>query len=418
MKRLIVMLAISLVLSLLVVGCNQSTPTATPTEEVEALPSEPAGVSTLAVPLDSIFEPSYDSPPEMTIDQAAIYLATLKTDKGDIVIELFADIAPITVNNFVFLAQEGYYDGTTFHRVLEGFMAQGGDPTGTGSGGPGYVFEDEFAPGMRFDRPGLLAMANAGPGTNGSQFFITYGAAEHLNMLHTIFGEVVEGMDVALALTPRDPSTNPTYEGDTIISVEIEQVEQSRLPEPEPASTEEAIIPVPQEGRPLAELEISQRENLFTGPPEMIIDPAASYRAVVETTQGEIVIELNTAEAPQTVNNFIVLAELGYWDGFPVVYAEPEVFVLTGSPQGQPTSDAGYTIPTEQGLLNVTGAVGFWFRSDLMHTSGSQFYIILSDMSEVFNSLYAPFGLVVEGLDVASQLTVEDTIISITITQN
>jgi cyclophilin family peptidyl-prolyl cis-trans isomerase len=352
----------------------------------------------------------------MTIDQDAIYLATLKTENGDIVIELFADIAPVTVNSFVFLAREGYYDDTTFHRVLEGFMAQGGDPTATGTGGPGYVFEDEFAAGVGFDRPGLLAMANAGPGTNGSQFFITYGAAEHLNMRHTIFGEVVEGMDIAMALTRRDPSANPEFDGDTLITVEIEQVQQSQLPEP--ASTETALIPVPEEGRPLAEIAIAERADLFNGPPEMVIDPTASYRAVVETTQGEIVIELNAAEAPQTVNNFIVLAELGYWDGFPFVFVEPGVFTLTGSPEGQPTSDIGYTIPTEQGLSNVAGAVGFWFRSDLMLTSGSQFYIMLSDMSETFNSLYAPFGLVVEGLEVASQLTTEDTIISIIIPQN
>ena len=116
----------------------------------------------------------YNAPPPMVIDPTKRYTATISTDLGDIVIELFADKAPHTVNNFVFLARDGYYDGVTFHRVIKGFMAQGGDPTGTGSGGPGYRFADEFHPALKHDGPGILSMANAGPGTNGSQFFITY----------------------------------------------------------------------------------------------------------------------------------------------------------------------------------------------------------------------------------------------------
>jgi len=141
----------------------------------------------------------------MVIDPAKRYTATIKTDLGDIVIDLFADKAPQTVNNFVFLAREGFYDGVTFHRVIPGFMAQGGDPTGSGRGGPGYRFEDEFHPDLRHDGPGVLSMANAGPGTNGSQFFITHGPTPHLDDRHTVFGRVVEGMDVVLAIPERDP---------------------------------------------------------------------------------------------------------------------------------------------------------------------------------------------------------------------
>lgn len=164
---------------------------------------------------------SYDAPPPMTIDESKTYLATFKMAKGgEFVVELFADKAPVTVNNFVFLAQQGYYNGTTFHRVLEGFMAQGGDPTGTGTGGPGYQFEDEFSD-LTFDKPGLLAMANAGPNTNGSQFFITYAPTPHLNGLHTIFGEVIEGMDVVNSITLRDPQQNPDFEGDAIETITI-----------------------------------------------------------------------------------------------------------------------------------------------------------------------------------------------------
>jgi cyclophilin family peptidyl-prolyl cis-trans isomerase len=141
----------------------------------------------------------------MVIDPSKRYVATISTDQGDIVIELFADKAPRTVNNFVFLAQDGYFDGVTFHRVIHGFMAQGGDPTGTGRGGPGYRFDDEFHPALRHDQPGILSMANAGPGTNGSQFFITYVPTPHLDGKHTVFGRVIEGMDVVEAIPERDP---------------------------------------------------------------------------------------------------------------------------------------------------------------------------------------------------------------------
>ncbi|MCI0554382.1 MAG: peptidylprolyl isomerase [Anaerolineae bacterium] len=126
---------------------------------------------------------------------------------GKFVIELFADKAPLTVNSFVFLARDGYFDSVTFHRVLEGFMAQGGDPTGTGRGGPGYSFADEFDNSLTFDKPGLLAMANSGPNTNGSQFFITFAPTEWLNNKHTIFGEVIEGMDVVNAITRTEPGS-------------------------------------------------------------------------------------------------------------------------------------------------------------------------------------------------------------------
>ena len=155
--------------------------------------------------LSSMSQMQWSNPPEMTIDSTKSYSATLQTENGDIILQLFATESPFTVNNFVFLARQGYYDGVTFHRVIAGFMAQGGDPTGTGAGGPGYNFDDEVDNDLSFDRQGLLAMANAGPGTNGSQFFITYAPTPHLTGKHTIFGEVIQGMDVALAIPPRDP---------------------------------------------------------------------------------------------------------------------------------------------------------------------------------------------------------------------
>jgi cyclophilin family peptidyl-prolyl cis-trans isomerase len=141
----------------------------------------------------------------MALDPTKNYSAILETDKGQITLQLFADKAPITVNNFVFLARQGYFDGTIFHRVIADFMAQGGDPTGTGRGGPGYQFADEFHPDLRHDKPGVLSMANAGPGTNGSQFFITHVPTPWLDRKHSVFGQVVKGMDVLLAIPPRDP---------------------------------------------------------------------------------------------------------------------------------------------------------------------------------------------------------------------
>jgi cyclophilin family peptidyl-prolyl cis-trans isomerase len=148
----------------------------------------------------------WNTPPEVKIDPQKKYTATLDTDKGLIVLELFADKVPRTVNNFVFLAREGYYDGTIFHRVISDFMAQGGDPTGTGTGGPGYRFADEFHPSLKHNKPGVFSMANAGPGTNGSQFFITHVPTPWLDGKHTIFGQVIQGMDVLLSIPPRDPT--------------------------------------------------------------------------------------------------------------------------------------------------------------------------------------------------------------------
>jgi len=158
----------------------------------------------------------------MTLDTSKTYIATLRTEKGDIVIELAAEKTPITVNNFVNLAQKGYYTDSTFHRVLPGFMAQGGDPTGTGSGGPGYTLEDEFTD-LVHDR-GVISMANTGrPNTGGGQWFITLVPTPHLDGMHAVFGKVVQGMDVVDSLTPRDPGQNPDYEGDKLLEVLIEE---------------------------------------------------------------------------------------------------------------------------------------------------------------------------------------------------
>lgn len=164
----------------------------------------------------------WNTPPAMQIDPQKKYTATLHTEKGNLVLELFADKAPRTVNNFVFLAREGFYDGVIFHRVIANFMAQSGDPTGKGSGGPGYKFADEFHPSLKHDKPGVLSMANAGPNTNGSQFFITHVPTPWLDGKHSVFGQLTQGMDVLLSIPPRDPM-RPEYPGVKILSVTIEE---------------------------------------------------------------------------------------------------------------------------------------------------------------------------------------------------
>ena len=157
---------------------------------------------------------SYSSQPEMTVDADKTYRATIATPRGQIVLDLDPGHAPKTVNNFVTLARDGFYDGLTFHRVIPNFMVQGGDPTGTGSGGPGYKFEDETASNPLKHERGVISMANAGPNTKGSQFFITHAPQPHLNGKHTVFGKVVEGVEVVDAIR----------QGDTMDSVTVEEV--------------------------------------------------------------------------------------------------------------------------------------------------------------------------------------------------
>ncbi len=152
----------------------------------------------------------WSKPPAMQIDLAKSYSATLETSKGTIVIRMSPDYAPVTVNNFVFLAKEGFYDGITFHRVISNFMIQCGDPTGTGRGGPGYRFEDEVKGNPLTHDTCVLSMANAGPNTNGSQFFITHSPQPHLNGMHTVFGKVTSGQDVVNAIRQGDTLTKVT----------------------------------------------------------------------------------------------------------------------------------------------------------------------------------------------------------------
>ncbi len=206
---------------------RQANITGTPTVYLNgSLYSGQRSIEILSAILDLIKlqDRQYTECPPMVIDTSKTYTATLNTEKGDIVIELYDDEAPVAVNSFIFLAREGWFDNVIFHRVLPGFVAQAGDPLGLGYGGPGYAFSNEIAADLSFDSAGVVGMANSGPENNGSQFFITYDSLPDLSGNYTVFGRVIEGMDVAESLTARDPSqAGELPAGDKILSVVIEE---------------------------------------------------------------------------------------------------------------------------------------------------------------------------------------------------
>lgn len=231
LSAVVVLLVLGLVAGVLISragGQSAAAPTAPP-EAPTAAPAVPTAAPAAAAPagtLPTATSYTYDAPPPMSIDPARAYTATIVTPRGDIVVELLPAIAPQTVNNFVFLARENFYNGLTWHRVLPGFMAQGGDPLGDGTGDPGYSIPAEFTDQILFDQPGMVAMARSSdPDSAGSQFFITTAPAPHLNSQYTIFGRVVQGQEIVDSIPLRDPQ-NPAdlgTPGETILGVTISE---------------------------------------------------------------------------------------------------------------------------------------------------------------------------------------------------
>ena len=215
----VVLIVIAVIWIMIASNASQTGSPAASSTGGNAAPTTAATNSNTTAPTVAAMQ--FATPPPMTIDVKKQYFATIKLAKGgQFVVQLYPDKAPIAVNSFVFLANKGYFNGSTFHRVLDGFMAQGGDPTGTGNGGPGYQFANEIND-LKFDKAGVVAMANAGPNTNGSQFFIMFGPYGLQESDYTIFGQVISGMDVVNGITRRDPQTNPTFPGDAIATVTI-----------------------------------------------------------------------------------------------------------------------------------------------------------------------------------------------------
>jgi cyclophilin family peptidyl-prolyl cis-trans isomerase len=371
---------------------------------------------------------TYTSPPPMTIDTDKSYTATFQMEKGgEFTIELYAKEAPLTVNSFVFLARDGYYDGITFHRVLEGFMAQSGDPTGTGSGGPGYTFENEPSPLRRHDTVGTVSMANSGirngRGTNGSQFFITFLPTTFLDgnepdgtpkdcsipgtSCHTVFGRVIEGMDVVNSISLRDPA-RATTPGDAIKTIVITEGKSTSASTPE---TKEPAI------------------KTYSSAPAMTIDTDKSYTATFQMAKGgEFTIELYPKEAPVTVNNFVFLARDGYYDGITFHRVLEGFMAQSGDPTGTGSGGPGYNFDNEPSPLRRHDTVGTVSMANAgvrngLGTNGSQFFITFvpttfldgnepdgtpKDCSVPGTSCHTVFGRVTEGMDVVTKISLRD----------
>ncbi len=364
----------------------------------------------------------FSGPAAKYVQDNTIYIATLVTDKGNIMVELYQD-TPESLNNFVTLALNGFYDGLTFHRVEPGFVIQGGDPLGQGNGGPGYDIPAEI---KHYHPRGALAWARTGDEVNperkssGSQFYITLADTPFLDNQYTVFGYVIEGMDIADKIAV----------GDKIQRVDISKGEVSKLPTPGPTYTPTVaptptITPTPfaptsQEGRPLSEVEVAKRERYYNMPPSMTIDATKKYEATIETDKGNIVIELDPTVASQSVNNFFVLANLGFYDKMPVAYVQPNVYMVVGSPASQPDSDVGYSLPTESAVgatSIVTGTVAMYpLQTDTgdYRISGSEFFIAFSATPETAVPMNV-LGKVTAGMDVAQKLAIGDLITKITV---
>jgi cyclophilin family peptidyl-prolyl cis-trans isomerase len=356
---------------------------------------------------------AFSGPAPMSIVTGTKYLATIETSKGNIVAELYPD-AVQGVNNFVTLSKNGFYDGLTFHRVEPGFVIQGGDPKGDGSGGPGYTIPAE----IKHNHPrGALAWARTSDQVNpqrassGSQFYITLADTPSLDGAYSVFGYVVEGLDVVDKIAV----------GDVIKKIDITTTDKSRLPTPTP--TPAPAAPVAAKGRPLAKEPLNKRGTLYNLPPSMTIDPKKTYTATIATDKGNIVLSLDAAGSPASVNNFVMLANLGFYDGMPVAYVEPGAAVILGSPESKPDSDVGYRLPLEKNAPQskvITGTVAYYPMTNPANqqivASGSQFFISFADLTQ----LGAPvniLGKVASGQDVVTKLAPGDPIKSITITE-
>ncbi len=343
-----------------------------------------------------------------------VYTATIVTDKGNIVAELYPDTVE-SLNNFVTLALNGFYDGLTFHRVEPGFVIQGGDPQGDGSGGPGFTIPGEFT---HMHPRGALAWARTGDEVNperrssGSQFYITLTETPFLDGAYSVFGYVIEGIDVADQIAV----------GDKIQRIDIVEGGTSQLPTPTP--TPEPKAPVSEAGRPLAALAVEARERFFNMPPASVtLDTAKTYEATIKTSKGDIVMELNAKDAATTANNLKLLADLGFYDGMPVSYVEPETYALFGSPGANPASDVGYLLPLEADAAAsqiVTGTVAMYpipdqKSGDLM-ASGSQFFISMVELPSEGTPLNI-LGRIISGMEIVSQLATDDAVESIIVTE-
>jgi len=438
-----ILIPIAIVLVLTTAACNAVTPT--PASNQPALTpeaSQPTVASTLAAsqatpapgsgqtvpvppaggsrPLAQLSPAEradrFSGPAPMSVEPDKTYVATIVTSKGNIVAELYPD-TPESVNNFVTLAQNGFYDGLTFHRVEPGFVIQGGDPKGDGGGSPGYTIPAEI---KHNHSKGALAWARTSDEVNperrssGSQFYVTLDETTFLDGAYTVFGQVVEGMDVAEKIAV----------GDKIERIGISSAQASRMPTPTP--TPEPKAPAAEDGRPLAKLPVEQREKLYNTAPATTLDPNKSYQASIKTPKGDVVIDLDAKAAPATVGNFVLLSNLGFYDGMPIAYLQPDSYAVIGSPKAQPDSDIGYALDLEPSdsaspaTPVITGTVSMYpvaaQATGAVKASGSQFFISLVQPPDSGTPLNT-FGKVASGLEILKELKAGDVVESIQISE-
>jgi cyclophilin family peptidyl-prolyl cis-trans isomerase len=391
-----------------------STPDARP-----AVPAPVEGQRPLASVPPAERANAYSGPAPTSIKPGVNYVATIVTDKGNIVAELYAD-TPESTNNFVTLAENGFYDGLTFHRVVPNFVAQGGDPLGDGTGDPGYTIPAEI---NHNHVRGSLAWARTSDQVNperrssGSQFYIALDALPDLDGQYTVFGQVVEGMEIV----------DQIKVGDKIQRIDISEAEVSRaltpLPSPTIAPTPTPYAPTSQEGRPLAQLPVEKREGVYNMPPAMTIDKTKTYQATIETAKGTVVMDLDASKAPNAVNNFMVLANLGFYDNMPVTFVQPGAYAIMGSPAGQPQSDIGYQLDIEPDAAAsevVTGTVAYYPAAALdgsIKASGSQILITFMSAPQSPDAPLDVFGTVTQGMEVLAQLQAGDLIMKVTVAE-
>lgn len=438
-----ILIPIAIVLVLTTAACNAVTPT--PASNQPALTpeaSQPTVASTLAAsqatpapgsgqtvpvppadgsrPLAQLSPAEradrFSGPAPMSVEPGMTYVATIVTSKGNIVAELYPDTLE-SVNNFVTLSENGFYDGLTFHRVEPGFVIQGGDPKGDGGGSPGYTIPAEI---KHNHSKGALAWARTSDEVNperrssGSQFYVTLDETTFLDGAYTVFGQVVEGMDVAEKIAV----------GDKIERIGISSAQASRMPTPTP--TPEPKAPAAEDGRPLAKLPVEQREKLYNTAPATTLDPNKSYQATIKTPKGDVVIDLDAKAAPATVGNFVLLSNLGFYDGMPIAYLQPDSYAVIGSPKAQPDSDIGYALDLEPSdsaspaTPVITGTVSMYpvaaQATGAVKASGSQFFISLVQPPDSGTPLNT-FGKVASGLEILKELKAGDVVESIQISE-
>lgn len=384
--------------------------------------------------IGAVVKPSFDAPPAAALDPTQDYVAVFELESGTVRIQLFDDIAPIHANNLVFLIEEGFYDGLTFHRVLEGEVAQTGDPSATNNGDAGYILPDEGVPSL--DEPltlgdeGLIAMARTRVGASSSQFFITLSPQEQLDSLGFVpFGRVIEGLELVRALTPRNPLATPLPEaGDRILSasietlpagsVELELPTLSAAAAARAAADDDAAAVAAEQAEALPEPptpveNVAVEKPTWSAPPEITIDMSLDYTAVLELETGTVRIDLFEEAAPIHANNFVFLAEQGFYDGLTFHRVIPGFVAQGGDPTATGTGGSGYNLPDEEvgdnaeTLTNGAAGIIAMARGPL-GASGSQFYITYSPQGGLDAQGFTAFGRIVDGMAAIDALPPRD----------